>query len=112
MHFVIFCFIYSIGNLFHCLQPNNQFIELDGRKFCPDCHGIAIMGNKKLKPLVKKMHKFYEENLDLKVDKNIPILLVDRKEINKFSSPDDGSVSAVLAINVVVILFNRLLYDF
>jgi len=58
------------------------------------------------------MHKFYEENLDLKVDKNIPILLVDRKEINKFSSPDDGSVSAVLAINVVVILFNRLLYDF
>ncbi|XP_058222857.1 LIM domain-containing protein HDR3-like [Rhododendron vialii] len=38
------------------------------------------------KPLVLHIHRFYEDHLKLNVEKNIPILLADVKELNRVSS--------------------------
>ncbi|KAG2682374.1 hypothetical protein I3760_11G188600 [Carya illinoinensis] len=67
-------------------QKHQQLIDVgDGRKLCPDCYATAVVDVMKLKPLVEELHKFYKK-LGLSVERDIPILLVDKDEINRVNA--------------------------
>lgn len=55
----------------------------DGRYLCPDCLSISIMEPRKLKPLIRQVHSFFDDYLKLPVRKDIPIFFVDGNEMNK-----------------------------
>ncbi|KAK1359255.1 DA1-like domain-containing protein [Heracleum sosnowskyi] len=65
---------------------NMRFISLnDGRKLCSDCHCTAIMDTEACIPLFHEVYRFLE-GIDMKILKDIPIFLVDEKDMNKISS--------------------------
>ncbi|KAL6289558.1 hypothetical protein ACE6H2_007068 [Prunus campanulata] len=65
-------------------QGQRGYVNLeDGRKLCEDCESIAIFDPSKCNRLIEKMREFYEE-LNLQVDKDIPILLVDKHYMDKW----------------------------
>ncbi|BFG21275.1 hypothetical protein CerSpe_075480 [Prunus speciosa] len=69
-------------------QGQRGFVNLeDGRKLCSDCESIAIFDPSKCNRLIEKMREFYEE-LNLEVDKDIPILLVDKHYMDKWQITD------------------------
>ena len=103
--YIIWKFNYYLINWLQ--RRNLQFIDFgDSRILCPDCQATTIMDITKLKPLVKKMHKFYEERLNLKVPKNVPILLVDTYEMNKTFSTGGTVSSRVPHDQILYILFH------
>ncbi|CAB4299575.1 unnamed protein product [Prunus armeniaca] len=60
-----------------------EYVNLgNGCKLCSDCYSIAILDPSKCNRLIEKMHEFYKE-LNLEVDKDIPILLVDKDYMDK-----------------------------
>ncbi|KAL6289557.1 hypothetical protein ACE6H2_007067 [Prunus campanulata] len=66
-----------------CIQGQMEYVNFENnRKLCSDCYSIAILNPSNCNRLVEKMHKFYKE-LDLEVDKNIPILLIDEDEMER-----------------------------
>ncbi|KAK1359254.1 DA1-like domain-containing protein [Heracleum sosnowskyi] len=74
------CSRFKIGNM--------RFISLnDGRKLCSDCHCTAIMDTEACIPLFHEVYRFLE-GIDMKILKDIPIFLVDEKDMNKISGKD------------------------
>lgn len=65
-------------------QPREaQYVSLnDGRKLCLECLGSAIMDTHECHPLHLDILEFYE-GLNMKVEQQIPLLLVERQALNE-----------------------------
>ncbi|KAH0980856.1 hypothetical protein GBA52_008033 [Prunus armeniaca] len=85
-----FCKMHEVDGTPRCsgcnrfkIEGQMEYVNLgDGRKLCSDCYSIAILDPGKCNRLIEKMHEFYKE-LNLEVDKDIPILLVDKDYMDK-----------------------------
>ena len=66
------------------MQPRETgYIGLnDGRKLCLECLDSAIMDTSECQPLYNDIQKFYE-SLNMKLDQQIPLLLVERQALNE-----------------------------
>lgn len=66
------------------MQPRDtRYILLDdGRKLCLECLDSAIMDTHECQPLYLEIQEFYE-GLNMKVEQNIPLLLVERQALNE-----------------------------
>ncbi|XP_031479925.1 protein DA1-related 1-like isoform X1 [Nymphaea colorata] len=66
------------------MEPRDtQYISLgDGRKLCLECLDSAIMDNDECQPLYLEIRDFYE-GLNMKVEQQIPLLLVERQALNE-----------------------------
>lgn len=65
-------------------QPRDtNFVTLDdGRRLCLECLHFAIMDNGECQPLYIEIQEFYE-GLNMKVQQQIPLLLVERQALNE-----------------------------
>ncbi|XP_016163178.1 protein DA1 isoform X1 [Arachis ipaensis] len=54
----------------------------DGRKLCLECLDSAIMDTSECQPLYVDIQRFYE-SLDMKLEQQIPLLLVERQALNE-----------------------------
>ncbi|KAK8623357.1 hypothetical protein V6N13_118243 [Hibiscus sabdariffa] len=54
----------------------------DGRKLCLECLDSAVMDTKECQPLYLDIQEFYE-GLDMKVEQQVPLLLVERQALNE-----------------------------
>ncbi|CAL9006106.1 unnamed protein product [Prunus brigantina] len=85
-----FCKMHEVDGTPRCsgcnrfqIEGQMEYVNLgDGRKLCSDCYSIAIFDPSKCNRLIEKMREFYKE-LNLEVDKDIPILLVDKDYMDK-----------------------------
>ncbi|XP_014505132.1 protein DA1 [Vigna radiata var. radiata] len=59
----------------------------DGRKLCLECLDSAIMDTNECQPLYADIQKFYE-SLNMKLDQQIPLLLVERQALNEAREGD------------------------
>lgn len=66
------------------IQPKDtKYITLDdGRKLCLECLNTAIMDTDECQPLYIDIQEFYE-GLNMKVEQQIPLLLVERQALNE-----------------------------
>ncbi|KAL6637470.1 hypothetical protein ACP70R_025042 [Stipagrostis hirtigluma subsp. patula] len=66
------------------MEPkDSQYITLDdGRKLCLECLNTAIMDTNECQPLYIDIQEFYE-GLNMKVEQQIPLLLVERQALNE-----------------------------
>ena len=66
------------------MQPRDtRYVLLDdGRKLCLECLDSAIMDTHECQPLYFEIRKFYE-GLNMKVEQEIPLLLVERPALNE-----------------------------
>lgn len=66
------------------MQPKEAgYIALkDGRKLCLECLDSSIMDTKECQPLNADIQIFYE-SLNMKLDQQIPLLLVERQALNE-----------------------------
>lgn len=69
---------------FQFLQPREtRYLLLDdGRKLCLECLDSAIMDTNECQPLYLEIREFYE-GLNMKVEQQIPLLLVERQALNE-----------------------------
>ena len=62
---------------------NVQYIKLDdGQKLCLECLDSAIMDTNECQPLYIEIRDFYE-GMNMRIDQQIPMLLVERKALNE-----------------------------
>ncbi|KAK6922773.1 Protein DA1-like domain [Dillenia turbinata] len=67
-----------------------QFLSLgDGRKLCLECLDSAIMETHECQPLYLEIQEFYE-GLNMKVEQQIPLLLVERQALNEAMEGEKG----------------------
>ncbi|XP_008797001.1 protein DA1-related 1-like [Phoenix dactylifera] len=66
------------------MEPRDtKYVTLDdGRKLCLECLNFAIMDNSECQPLYIDIQEFYE-GLNMKVEQQIPLLLVERQALNE-----------------------------
>ncbi|KAF8018964.1 hypothetical protein BT93_H3759 [Corymbia citriodora subsp. variegata] len=66
------------------MEPRDtKYLSLDdGRKLCLECLQSAIMDTDECQPLYLEIRKFYK-SMNMKVDKQIPLLLVERQVLNE-----------------------------
>ncbi|KAF8018980.1 hypothetical protein BT93_H3761 [Corymbia citriodora subsp. variegata] len=66
------------------LEPRDHgYLSLDdGRRLCLECLDSAIMDTNECQPLYLAIREFYE-GLNMKVDQQIPLLLVERQALNE-----------------------------
>ncbi|XP_056168724.1 protein DA1-related 1-like isoform X2 [Syzygium oleosum] len=66
------------------LEPRDkEYLSLDdGRRLCLECLDSAIMDTHECQPLYLAIREFYE-GLNMKVDQQIPLLLVERQALNE-----------------------------
>jgi len=66
------------------MQPRDtRYVSLDdGRKLCLECLDSAIMDTHECQPHYFEIRKFYE-GLNMKVEQEIPLLLVERPALNE-----------------------------
>lgn len=66
------------------MEPRDvQYLALgDGRKLCLECLGSSIMDTSECQPLYLEIREFYE-GLNMKIDQQIPLLLVERQALNE-----------------------------
>lgn len=66
------------------MEPRDtRYVPLnDGRKLCLECLESAVMDTNGCQPLYMEIQEFYE-SLDMKVEQEIPILLVERQALNE-----------------------------
>ncbi|GJN00743.1 hypothetical protein PR202_ga17947 [Eleusine coracana subsp. coracana] len=64
-------------------QPrDSRYVLLDdGRKLCLECLDSAVMDTRECQPLYLEIQEFYE-GLNMKVEQQIPLLLVERQALN------------------------------
>lgn len=69
---------------FRSMQPRHtRYLLLDdGRKLCLECLDSAIMDTHECQPLYLEIQEFYE-GLNMKVEQQIPMLLVERQALNE-----------------------------
>lgn len=53
----------------------------DGRKLCLECLDSAVVDTNECQPLYLEIREFFE-GLNMKVDQQIPLLLVERQALN------------------------------
>ncbi|KAE8679883.1 Protein DA1-related 1 [Hibiscus syriacus] len=72
------------GTFAHRMQPRDTgYVALDdGRKLCLECLDSAVTDNKECQPLYLDIQEFYE-GLNMKVEQQIPLLLVERQALNE-----------------------------
>ena len=60
-----------------------RYLSLDdGRKLCLECLDSSIMDTQDCQPLYVEIQEFYE-GLNMKVEQDIPLLLVERQALNE-----------------------------
>lgn len=57
-----------------------QGARFTNQQVCEDCFSTAVMDKKRLKQVIHDVRKFFKQ-LKLKVDKHIPISLMDEEEM-------------------------------
>ncbi|XP_022772798.1 protein DA1-like isoform X2 [Durio zibethinus] len=62
----------------------------DGRKLCLECLDSAIMDTKQCHPLYQDIQEFYE-GLNMKVEQQVPLLLVERQALNEAREGEKNS---------------------
>lgn len=69
---------------YHQPQPKDiKYITLDdGRKLCLECLYTSIMDTDECQPVYIDIQEFYE-GLNMKVEQQIPLLLVERQGLNE-----------------------------
>lgn len=74
------------------LEPKGtRYVALgDGRKLCLECLESAIMDTTECQPLYLDIQKFYE-GLNMKMEKKIPLLLVERQALNEAMNGETNS---------------------
>lgn len=74
----LFCFL-----LIKSQPTDTQYVTLDdGRKLCLECLDSAIMDTSECQTLYLDIQEFYE-GLNMKVEQQIPLLLVERQALNE-----------------------------
>ncbi|KAL0924963.1 hypothetical protein M5K25_005824 [Dendrobium thyrsiflorum] len=73
------------------VEPRDaRFVTLDdGRKLCLDCLDSAIMDTSECQPLYLDIQEFYE-GLNMKVEQQVPLLLVERQALNEAMEGEKG----------------------
>lgn len=66
------------------MQPvDARYLVLeDGRKLCLECLDSSIMDTHECQPLYLEIQEFYE-GLNMKVEQQVPLLLVERQALNE-----------------------------
>ncbi|XP_039066966.1 protein DA1-like [Hibiscus syriacus] len=66
------------------MEPlNTGYVPLnDGRKLCLECLDSAVMDTRECQPLYQDIKEFYE-GLNMKVEQQVPLLLVERQALNE-----------------------------
>lgn len=66
------------------MEPRDtRYVTLnDGRRLCLECLDSAVMDTKECQPLYLDIQEFYE-GLNMKVDQQVPLLLVERQALNE-----------------------------
>lgn len=66
------------------MQPvDARYLHLeDGRKLCLECLDSSIMDTHECQPLYLEIQDFYE-GLNMKVEQQVPLLLVERQALNE-----------------------------
>lgn len=74
----------KVSSLSPDFQPRDaRYVTLDdGRKLCLECLDSAIMDTNECQPLYLDIQEFYE-GLNMKVEQQIPLLLVERQALNE-----------------------------
>jgi hypothetical protein len=54
----------------------------DGRGLCMECLGSAVMDTSECQPLYHSIRDYYE-GMDMRLDQQIPVLLVERQALNE-----------------------------
>lgn len=74
---------YNVKFSLHMQSQEAGYIALkDGRKLCLECLDSAIMDTNECQPLHADIQRFYE-SLNMKLDQQIPLLLVERQALNE-----------------------------
>lgn len=69
---------------------DTRYLSLDdGRKLCLECLDSAIMDTNECQPLYLEIREFYE-GLNMKVEQQIPLLLVERQALNEAREGEKG----------------------
>lgn len=106
------------------VQPSDtRYLVLDdGRKLCLECLDSAVMDTHECQPLYLEIQDFYE-GLNMKVEQQIPLLLVERQALNEamegekkvsFDFSNMGKIYKVralklfLQLNIYLLYFNTL----
>jgi recombinational DNA repair protein (RecF pathway) len=66
------------------MEPReSRYVLLDdGRKLCLECLDSAVMDTNECQPLYLEIQEFYE-GLNMKVEQQVPLLLVERQALNE-----------------------------
>ncbi|OMO56820.1 Zinc finger, LIM-type [Corchorus capsularis] len=75
------------------MEPTDaKYISLDdGRKLCLECLDSAIMDTHECQPLYLEIQEFYE-GLNMKVEQQVPLLLVERQALNEAMEGEKNGV--------------------
>lgn len=74
--------------LIHVQPRETRYVSLkDGRKLCLECYDSAVMDTNKCQPLYVGIQEFYE-GLNMKVEQEVPLLLVERQALNEAREGD------------------------
>ncbi|KAL6982805.1 Protein da1 [Sarracenia purpurea var. burkii] len=73
------------------MEPREtRYVALDdGRKLCLECLDSSIMDTNECQPLYLDIQKFYED-LNMKVEQQVPLLLVERQALNEALCGEKG----------------------
>jgi hypothetical protein len=79
------------------LQPRNtKYLSLgDGRSLCMECLGSAVTDTGECQPLYHSIRDYYE-GMYMKLDQQIPMLLVERQALNE-AMEGESKVSSISA---------------
>ena len=91
------------------MQPRDtRYVALnDGRKLCLECLDSAIMDTNECQPLYLDIQEFYE-GLNMKVQQQVPLLLVERQALNE-AMEGEKSVRANVIKNFIPAMVRRAL---
>lgn len=71
----------------------------DGRSLCMECLGSAVMDTGECQPLYHSIRDYYE-GMNMKLDQQIPMLLVERQALNE-------AMEGESRVSVVFLLFHK-----
>lgn len=77
----------------------------DGRKLCLECLDSAIMDTHECQPLYLEIQEFYE-GLNMKVEQQVPLLLVERQALNEAMEGEKNVRLTPLLFNFERLLFH------
>lgn len=91
---------------FQSLQPcDTKYLLLDdGWKLCLECLDFAIMDTHECQPLYLEIQEFYE-GLNMKVEQQVPMLLVERQALNEVMEGEKNVMAIVLNFHKWNVLF-------